>query len=51
MAFVMVLSFSRKIFLHFFLDARMSSFLSGHVAAFTAWKGVPRVLLFDNLKL
>lgn len=46
----MVLSHSRQIFLRFFLDARMENFLRGHVAAFTAWQGVPRVLLYDNLK-
>lgn len=50
MAFVMVLSYSRKIFLHFYLNARLSNFLHGHEAAFTAWQGVPRVLLYDNLK-
>src|SRR6185437_13533598 len=50
MAFVMVLSHSRQIFLRFFLDARMENFLRGHVVAFTAWNGVPRVLLYDNLK-
>jgi transposase len=50
MAFVMVLSYSRQIFLRFFPDARMESFLRGHVGAFTAWNGVPRVLLYDNLK-
>ena len=50
MAFVMVLSYSRQIFLRFFLDARMESFLRGHAAAFAAWGGVPRVLLYDNLK-
>jgi transposase len=50
MAFVMVLSFSRAIFLCFFLDARMANFLRGHEAAFAAWEGVPRVLLYDNLK-
>ena len=50
MAFVMVLWHSRQIFLHFFLDARMENFLRGHVAALTAWGGVPRVLLYDNLK-
>jgi transposase len=50
MAFVMVLSHSRQVFLRFFLDARMESFLRGHVGAFTAWNGVPRVLLYDNLK-
>ena len=50
MAFVMVLSYSRWIFLRFFLDARMENFLRGHVAAFEAFGGVPRVLLYDNLK-
>lgn len=50
MAFVMVLSHSRQIFLRFFLDARMENFLRGHAAAFAAWGGVPRVLLYDNLK-
>src|SRR6187551_1486577 len=38
MGFVMVLSYSRKIFLR------------GHEAAFHAWNGIPRVLLYDNLK-
>ena len=50
MAFVMVLSHSRMIFLRFFLDARMDSFLRGHVEAFIAFNGCPRVVLYDNLK-
>lgn len=50
MAFVMVLSYSRKIFLHFYLNQKTDHFLQGHVEAFTAWNGVPRVLLYDNLK-
>ncbi len=50
MAFVMVLSDSRQIFLRFFLNAQMSSFLQGHVEAFNAFGGVPRVILYDNLK-
>jgi transposase len=50
MAFVMVLSWSRRIFLRFSLDARMESFLRGHVQAFETWGGLPRVLLYDNLK-
>ncbi len=49
-AFVMVLSYSRRIFLRFFLDQRMENFLRGHQAAFRAWGGCPRVLLYDNLK-
>jgi len=50
MAFVMVLSFSRAIFLRFFFDAQMANFLRGHEGAFMAWGGLPRVLLYDNLK-
>jgi hypothetical protein len=50
MAFVMVLSYSRSIYLRFFLDARLENFLRGHLGAFSAWSGVPRVLLYDNLK-
>ena len=50
MAFVMVLSHSRMIFLRFFLNARIDSFLRGHVEAFLAFNGCPRVLLYDNLK-
>jgi transposase len=50
MAFVMVLSWSRQIFLRFYLNQRMANFLHGHVAAFEAWGGIPKVLLYDNLK-
>jgi len=50
MAFVMVLSWSRQIFLQFYLNAQMENFLRGHVAAFEAWNGLPKVLLYDNLK-
>lgn len=50
MAFVMVLSWSRRIFLRFFLNARMESFLRGHVGAFNAFGGCPRIILYDNLK-
>jgi len=50
MAFVMVLSFSRHIFLRFFLDARMENFLRGHLGAFAAWDGIPRAILYDNLR-
>lgn len=50
MAFVLVLSYSRRIFLRFYLGAGMANFLRGHEAAFRAWNGLPRVLLYDNLK-
>ena len=50
MAFVMVLSFSRKVFLRFYFHQRLENFLRGHEAAFTYFQGVPRVCLYDNLK-
>ena len=50
MAFVAVLSWSRQIFLRFYLGAHMENFLRGHIAAFEAWQGVPRIALYDNLK-
>ena len=49
-AFVMVISWSRQIFLRFYLSAAMPSFVQGHVEAFDFFGGVPRVLLYDNLK-
>ena len=50
MGFVMVLSYSRRPFLRFYLNAGMDNFLRGHVEAFEAWQGVPRELWYDNLK-
>ena len=50
MAFVMVLSYSREMFLRFYLGASMSYFIRGHVEAFAYFKAVPRVVLYDNLK-
>lgn len=50
MAFVMVLSSSRKIFLRFYLNQRLENFLRGHEAAFNYFNGVTRVILYDNLK-
>jgi transposase len=49
-AFVMVLSYSRRLFLRFFPGASMPFFVRGHVEAFAEFGGVPRVLLYDNLK-
>lgn len=50
MGFVAVLSWSRQIFLRFYLGAHMENFLRGHVGAVTAWSGCPRIALYDNLK-
>ena len=48
--FVMVLAFSRALFARFFLDQKNESFMRGHVEAFEAFDGVPRIILYDNLK-
>ena len=50
MAFVMVLSHSRRLFLRFYLNGGMHNFLRGHIEAFEAWQGVAREIWYDNLK-
>jgi len=50
MAFVMVLSYSRHLFLRFYFGASMSYFVRGHVDAFAYFDSLPRVLLYDNLR-
>lgn len=50
MAFVMVLSYSRYLFLRFYLGAAMSAFLDAHVRAFSFFGAVPRCCLYDNLR-
>ncbi len=49
-AFVMVLSYSRALYVRFFYDARLSSFLAAHVEAFSRFGGCAKCLLYDNLK-
>jgi transposase len=49
--FVMTLSWSRALFLHFYLGSdNTANFLRGHTDAFAFFGGVPRQLLYDNLK-
>ncbi len=48
--FVLTLSYSRALYLEFFLDQSLENFLLGHVHAFTEWGGCPRTILYDNLK-
>jgi hypothetical protein len=48
--FVMVLGFSRAHFARFVLDQKMENFVRSHVLAFEAFGGVPRTILYDNLK-
>lgn len=48
--FVLTLSFSRALYLEFFLDQSLENFLLGHAHAFSDWGGCPRTILYDNLK-
>lgn len=50
LAFVMVLSWSRRIFLHFYFGDVTANFLRGHIEAFNHFEAVPREILYDNLK-
>jgi len=49
-AFLMVLSFSRRLFARFYLSSAMEAFLRGHVEAYDYFGGVARKNLYDNLK-
>ena len=48
--FAITLSWSRALYLEFFFDQTMENFLRGHVHAFEAWSGQPRIILYDNLR-
>lgn len=48
--FAMVMSWSRALFLDFSLDQRMETFLLMHGRALEFFGGVPRKVLYDNLK-
>jgi transposase len=48
--FVLVLSWSRATFARFTLDQTLESFMRCHVEAFQRLGGVPREVLYDNLK-
>jgi transposase len=49
--FVMVLSWSRAIYVEFVARADETTFLRCHLAAFAHFGGVPRTCLYDNTKL
>ena len=49
-AFVVTLSWSRMVWLQFFYDMARASFLRGYIDALGFFGGVPRKLLYDNLK-
>ena len=48
--FVMVLCYSRLMYLEFTLSQAMEQFLSCHQHAFEFWGGVPARVMIDNLK-
>jgi len=49
-AFVMVLSWSRALFVDFALDQRMETFLLFHRRALEHFGGIPKRVVYDNLK-
>jgi len=48
--FVIALSYSRWLSMRFFFDQCLESFLDAHNEAFADFGGVPRIILYDNLK-
>ena len=48
--FVMTLCYSRATYAVFTYDQTLESFLRGHIRAFRYFRGIPRILLYDNLK-
>ena len=48
--FVMILAYSRKIFARVFYDQKMGAVLEGHVEAFAHFDGVPKRIMYDNMK-
>ena len=49
-AFMMVLGYSRKVFVHFTTSMKMEAFLACHSLAFQYFGGVPKEILYDNMK-
>jgi transposase len=48
--FLMVLSFSRMLYLEFFPSQSLENFMAAHVRAFQFFNGVPHSIRYDNLK-
>ena len=48
--FVITLSYSRALWVEFFFDQSIENLLLGHVHAFSDWGGVPRNVLYDNMR-
>jgi transposase len=49
-AFAIVLKWSRVLYVDFSLDQRMDTFLRMHARAFEALGGIPKKVIYDNLK-
>lgn len=49
-AFVMILSYSRLLYVEFTLSQCLEDFLQCHINAFRFFGGVPKKILYDNLK-
>lgn len=49
--FIMVLGFSRAMYVEAITDCRSETFLACHVSAFRAFGGMPREILYDNAKV
>jgi transposase len=49
-AFVMVLAYSRMLYLEFTLSQCLEDFLAAHLNAFRFFGGIPKKILYDNLK-
>lgn len=48
--FVMVLSYSRMLYLEFTLSQKIDAFIQAHINAFRFFGGIPKKILYDNLK-
>ena len=49
-AFIMVLGFSRAMFVEFVKRCTLESFMEGHIHAFRYLGGIPAEILYDNMK-
>lgn len=48
--FCMVLSYSRYLYIEFTVSMRLDTFLACHINAFNFFGGIPKTILYDNLK-
>jgi transposase len=49
-AFVLLLGYSRRAYVHFTLDMKTPTLLACHIEAFKYFKGITREILYDNMK-